>query len=172
MSEEHVELAPFSGRGRGLAGFVLCNRWPDSTREWGEALSLVVRLAAVPGMVNTSTVFHTSDETPEVSGDLPNPVGLMIVDGPVVGDTAVAPGTISGPTPHAAMLLHPPTQDHGPAEASGCVLLPGLPHLGLAHRAVWVAAQADGTVTKLVSDEEADVQKHPDTAVLAMLIAA
>lgn len=172
MTTEHVELAPFSGRGRALAGFVLCNRWPESTQEWAETLSLVVRLAAVPGMVPTATVFHTSDEKPTVSGDLTNPVGLMIVDGPVVGDEAVQPGALSEPVPHAAMLLHPPAGPESTAEAAGCVLLPGVPHLGLPHRAIWVNSQADGTVTRLVAAEEADVQKDPDTAVLALLMAA
>ena len=38
--------------------------------------------------------------------------------------------------------------------ASRCVLLPGLPHLGLEHRAAWVEAEADGTVTSMVSRVE------------------
>jgi hypothetical protein len=31
--------------------------------------------------------------------------------------------------------------------ASGCVLLPGIPHLGLEHRAAWAETKPDGTVT-------------------------
>jgi len=56
--------------------------------------------------------------------------------------------------------------------ASGCVLLPGLPHLGLEHRAAWVEAELDGTVTRLVSQVGVDPSMDPDTAVLAMLLAA
>jgi hypothetical protein len=56
--------------------------------------------------------------------------------------------------------------------ASGCVLLPGLPHLGLEHRAAWVEAERDGTVTRLVSKVGVDPAQDPDTAVLAMLLAA
>ena len=56
--------------------------------------------------------------------------------------------------------------------ASGCVLLPGLPHLGLEHRAAWVEAELDGTVTRLVSQVGVDPSLDPDTAVLAMLLAA
>jgi hypothetical protein len=56
--------------------------------------------------------------------------------------------------------------------ASGCVFLPGIPHLGLGHRAAWVEAEADGTVTRLVSQVEVNPLADPDTAVLAMLLAA
>ncbi len=56
--------------------------------------------------------------------------------------------------------------------ASGCILLPGLPYLGLDHRAAWVEAEYDGTVTRLVAQSGVDPAHDPDTAVLAMLLAA
>ena len=56
--------------------------------------------------------------------------------------------------------------------ASGCVFLPGLPHLGLEHRAAWVEADVEGTVTQLVSRVGIDPQGNVDTAALAMLLAA
>jgi hypothetical protein len=51
-------------------------------------------------------------------------------------------------------------------------LLPGLPYLGLQHRAAWVEAESDGTVTSMVSRVSVDPVCHPDTAILAMLLAA
>lgn len=168
----NVEIAPFAGRGRALAGFVVCGRWPNRTKEWAEVLTLIVRLAAVPGIVPQTTVFHTSEDKHRVSGDVQDAVGLMIVDGPIVGDGAIEPGAFSDRTPHAAMLLHPVGVGTDDEAASGCVLLPGVPHLGLGHRAVWVDAHADGTVTRLVARDDADVENDPDTAVLAMLLAA
>ena len=56
--------------------------------------------------------------------------------------------------------------------ASGCVFLPGLPYLGLDHRAAWVEADVDGTVTQLISKVGIDPQVNADTAALAMLLAA
>ena len=56
--------------------------------------------------------------------------------------------------------------------ASGCVLLPGLPELGLEHRAGWAEAEADGTVVTLRNQVGIDPGSDPDTAVLAMLLAA
>ena len=56
--------------------------------------------------------------------------------------------------------------------ASGCVFLPGLPHLGLDHRAAWVQADVDGTVTHLVSRSGVDPAGNADTAALALLLAA
>ena len=40
------------------------------------------------------------------------------------------------------------------------------------HRAAWVEAEPDGTVTRLVSQVGVDPAQDPDTAVLAMLLAA
>jgi len=75
------------------------------------------------------------------------------------------------------ILLHPPSETtpslpECSGAASGCVLLPGLPYLGLEHRAAWVEAEADGTVTSMVSRVGVDPISHPDTATLAMLLAA
>jgi hypothetical protein len=171
---DHVEIAPYHGGGA-LRGFVVSGRWPASTREWAQFLALAVRLAAVPGLVPTTTVFRSLDEKPD--DPQPGTVGLVASAGPVLGDGAPAPGQFSEPTPSALLLLHPPAESRPSTPevvgaASGCVLLPGLPHLGLEHRAVWVEAELDGTVTRLVSVVGVDPALDPDTAVLAMLLAA
>jgi hypothetical protein len=75
------------------------------------------------------------------------------------------------------VLLHPPGESRpstpeAAGAASGCVLLPGLPHLGMEHRAAWVEAEADGTVTRLISQVGVDPTRDPDIAVLAMMLAA
>ncbi len=49
--------------------------------------------------------------------------------------------------------------------------LPGIPYLGLDHRAGWVEAEADGTVTRLLSRVSVDLREDPDIAVLATLCA-
>jgi hypothetical protein len=104
-------------------------------------------------------------------------VGLVTLAGPVLGDGAPQPGQFSRATPPALLLLHPPAESRPSTPevvgaASGCVLLPGLPHLGLEHRAAWVEAEVDGTVTRLISKVGVDPSQDPDTAVLAMLLAA
>ena len=86
----------------------------------------------------------------------PNTVGLVVAEGTVVGETAVPPGYFAGHQPPALLMLHPPSETmpslpECTGAASGCVLLPGLPHLGLEHRAAWVEAESDGTVTSMVS---------------------
>ena len=175
MSEPRVEVSPFSRAGRGLSGFVVSGRWPSSTREWAQFLALAVRLAAVPGLVRTTTVFRAIEDVPD--NPQPGTVGLVTVAGPVMGDGAPRPGQFSQATPPALLLLHPPAESRPSTPevigaASGCVLLPGLPHLGLEHRAAWVEAELDGTVTRLVSKVGVDPAQDPDTAVLAMLLVA
>jgi hypothetical protein len=174
MSQPNVEVSPFHRGDRCLSGFVISGRWPASTREWAQFLALAVRLAAVPGMVPTTTIFSAIEDVPD--DPRPDTVGLVTNAGPVLGEGAPPPGHFACATP-ALLLLHPP-QESRPSipevvgAASGCVLLPGLPHLGLGHRAAWVEAEIDGTVTRLISEVEIDPAQDPDTAVLAMLLAA
>lgn len=174
MTDRNVEIAPYGGGGA-LRGFVVSGRWPSSTREWAQFLALAVRLAAVPGLLPTTTVFRAVDEVPD--DPQPYTVGLVTSAGPVLGDGAPTPGQFSQAPPNALLLLHPPSESRPSTPevvgaASGCVLLPGLPHLGLDHRAAWVEAEVDGTVTRLVSQVGVDPRMDPDTAVLAMLLAA
>lgn len=176
MTERPVEIAPFSRGDHVLSGFVISGRWPDSTREWAQLLALAVRLAAVPGMVSTTSVFSSTEDRLDPESPIPDSVGLVVLAGPVVGTGAVEPGRFEA-LPSALLLLHPP-QESVPSSpetagaASGCLLLPGLPHLGLEHRAAWVEAEVDGTVTRLESRIGVDPSHDPDTAILAMLLAA
>ncbi len=174
MSDERVEISPFHDGGS-LRGFVISGRWPASTREWAQFLLLAVRLAAVPGLLPTTTVFRAVEDVPHYP--LPGTVGLVTSAGPVLGDGAPEPGQFAVCFPPALLLLHPPAESRpstpeAAGAASGCVLLPGLPYLGLEHRAAWVEAEADGTVTRLISRVGVDPAQDPDTAVLAMLLAA
>ena len=174
MDQQPVEIAPFH-RNHALFGFVVSGRLPDNTREWAQFLTLAVRLAAVPGMVPTTTVFRATDDRPQ--DPHPGTVGLIVLAGPVMGEGAPGPGQLAALSPSALVLLHPPGESRpstpeAAGAASGCVLLPGLPHLGMEHRAAWVEAEADGTVTRLISQVGVDPTRDPDIAVLAMMLAA
>lgn len=169
-----VEVAPFHSRGA-LKGFVVSGRWPNSTKEWAQLLMVAVRVASLPGLLSTTTIFGVREELP----DKPQPgtVGLVLAEGPVVGEFAVPPGHFADRQPPALLMLHPPSETMPSlpeclGAASGCVLLPGIPHLGLEHRAAWVEAESDGTITSMVSRVGVDPISHPDTAILAMLLAA
>lgn len=169
-----IEIAPFHSGGA-LKGFVVSGRWPDSTKEWAQLLMATVRVASLPGLLATTTIFGVREELPDEPE--PGTVGLVMAEGTVVGDAAVPPGYFSQRQPPALLMLHPPSETtpslpECSGAASGCVLLPGLPHLGLEHRAAWVEAESDGTVTSMVSRVGVDPISHPDTAVLAMLLAA
>jgi hypothetical protein len=169
-----IEIAPFHSGGA-LKGFVVSGRWPDSTKEWAQLLMATVRVASLPGLLATTTIFGVREELPDEPE--PGTVGLVMAEGTVVGESAVPPGFFSQRQPPALLMLHPPSETmpslpECSGAASGCVLLPGLPHLGLEHRAAWVEAESDGTVTSMVSRVGVDPISHPDTAVLAMLLAA
>jgi hypothetical protein len=169
-----VEMAPFHSGGT-LKGFVISGRWPDSTKEWAQLLMVAVRVASLPGLLSTTTVFGVREELPECPQ--PGTVGLVLAEGPVLGEAAIPPGYFADHQPPALLMLHPPSETtpslpECAGAASGCVLLPGIPYLGLDHRAAWVEAEADGTITSMVSRVGVDPITHPDTAILAMLLAA
>lgn len=169
-----IGITPFHSAGN-LRGFVLSGRWPDTTKEWAHLLAFTVRVASMPGLLPTSTVFGVREEVPE--DPPPGTIGLLLAEGPVVGESAIPPGHFSDGSPPAVMVLHPPRETtpslpECAGAASGCVLLPGLPHLGLDHRAAWVEADSEGTVTSMVSRVGLDPITDPDTAVLAMLLAS
>lgn len=173
-SSRAIEIAPFHSGGS-LKGFVVSGRWPDTTKEWAQLLIVTVRIASLPGLLSTTTIFGVREELPEQPQ--PGTVGLVLAEGPVVGESALPPGYFADHQPPALLMLHPPSETtpslpECTGAASGCVLLPGLPHLGLDHRAAWVEAEFDGTVTSMVSRVGVDPISHPDTAILAMLLAA
>ncbi|GAB2525101.1 peptidase [Nocardia heshunensis] len=173
--DRQIGVMPFHARGS-LQGFVISGRWPDSTKEWAQVLVLAVRVAGMPGLLPTSTVFGAREELP----DDPDPamVGLVIAEGTVLGTAeGLRPGMFATHVPPALIMLHPPRETRPSlpectGAASGCLLLPGVPHLGLEHRAAWVETDSDGTVTSMVSRVGVDPISDPDTAVLAMLLAA
>jgi hypothetical protein len=168
-----VGLSPFARKDMTLAGFVMSGRWPESTREWAQVLLLAVRLAAVPGFVPTTSLFLAKEDVPD--DPAPDSVGIVTNSGPLIGDQAPSPGSIA--MPPALFVLHPPDETRpstpeAEGAASGCLLLPGLPYLGIEHRAAWVEAESDGTVTKLVSSVAVQTRDDPDLAVMAALLAA
>ncbi len=170
-----IQVSSFHHDDRSLAGFILSGRWPQSTREWTQFLAVAVQLAAQPGFLQHTSVFRAVDELPD--DPQPDTVGLVTCAGPVIGDDAPRPGELAIPQPTALLVLHPPaeTMPSTPevvGAASGALLLPGVPHLGLDHRASWVEAEPDGTVTRLVSRVGVDPSEDPDIAVLATLCAA
>lgn len=173
-TNDQVLITPFQAHGS-LRGFLIGGRWPDTTKEWAQLLALAVRVATLPGILATTTVFGAREDLPD--DPEPGTVGLVLAEGPILGEQALEPGQFAEHVPPALMMLHPPSETRPSlpecsGAASGCVLLPGVPHLGLQHRAAWVEAESDGTVTSMVSRVGVDPISDPDTAVLAMLIAA
>lgn len=173
-STRTVEVAAFQADGV-LHGFVVSGRWPETTLEWMKFLVLAVRVASMPGLLPATTIFSVREELP--TNPQPDTVGLVVADGTVVGASSLAPGHYGNRLPAGLIVLHPPAETTPSLPeldevASGCVLLPGLPHLGLDHRAAWVQADHAGSVTSMISRAGIDPMADADTAVLAMLLAA
>ncbi len=168
-----IGLTPFHRDGE-LRGMLISGRWPDTTLEWTQTLVASVRIACRPGFLRTTTVFGVIEDRPDKCDD--DTIGMMLAVGNVLGGDFVERGQFLGHAP-ALVMLHPPSETRASLPecavvASGCVLLPGVPELGLEHRAGWAEAEADGTVVNLRNQIGVDPNADPDTAVLAMLLAA
>src|ERR1700759_3239922 len=102
-----VEISPFHAGGS-LKGFVVSGRWPDSTKEWAQLLIVAVRVASLPGLLSTTTIFGAREELP----DQPEPgtVGLVLAEGTVVGKSAIPPGHFADHQPPALLMLQPPSE--------------------------------------------------------------
>ncbi|MFK5633362.1 peptidase [Ornithinimicrobium sp. LYQ103] len=166
-----VEVAPIT-RGGSLAGFLISNRWPDDTLEWATFLLLAVQTAAVPGLLGRSTVFRVIEAPPEGAE---RAVGLVLAEVMIGDEEQMTPGRYAEHPPPGLAVLHPPGSTLASVPeyrtASGCILLPGLPDLGLDHRAAWVEADAEGHVTRMASRGNVDPGCDADTAALALLLA-
>lgn len=172
MDRPKIEIQPLNEHGS-LSGFVLAGRWPDDTEEWTMVLLMAVRMAAVPGMLDVSTVFRVAEPA---SGLPAHGIGTVMAEGHLMGQHALRPGQFAEPLPPGLAILHPPSAnphaDAGHVRAAGCLLLPGLPHLGLDHRAAWVEADAHGNISRLVAAHDIDPWTDADTAALSTLLAA
>jgi hypothetical protein len=169
-----VQISAFESAGA-LSGFVVSGRWPENTLEWVKFLIIAVRCASVPGLLPVTTVFRVREELPDEPQ--PGTVGLVLAEGTLIGDHALTPGQFADPQPSGLLVLHPPSETRPSLPeydgvASGCVLLPGLPHLGLDHRAGWAEADHTGAVTSMRGRAGINPMDDADTAVLAMLLAA
>ena len=113
-----IEIAPFHSQGS-LKGFVISGRWPDSTKEWAQLLMVAVRVASLPGLLSTTTIFGAREELPDEPE--PNTVGLVVAEGTVVGESAVPPGYFARAPAAGAVDVAPAVGDHAVAARSARV---------------------------------------------------
>lgn len=156
-----------------LSGFVIGGRWPDSTLEWMQMLLIAVRVTAIPDLLPTATVFSIREDVPD--GDVENPVGIVFHESTVLESLSPDSMLRFEEQPAGLMILRPsietvPVLPEVENVASGCVFLPGLPHLGLEHRGGWIQSDREGNVTKMIAQSGIDPYTDEDTAILAEVL--
>ena len=83
VSDRPIGVSPFHSRGA-LKGFVISGRWPDSTKEWAQLLMVAVRVASMPGLLSTTTVFGAREELPDEPEPEEQPAAAA-ADNPLAG---------------------------------------------------------------------------------------
>ncbi|MEY5144878.1 MAG: hypothetical protein RL745_245 [Actinomycetota bacterium] len=170
-----IRLSPFQRTDKSLAGLVVSGRWPNELREWVHLMLLLTRLATTPGLVRTSEIFTATEDLPDTPAH--DAVGTIMDRGPAHNlDRSTSPDAAGGAVPAAALVLHPPgAANESPGfhgTATGALLLPGLPQIGLAHQAAWVEVEPDGTVARLATALITNPSADPDVVVLSQLLVA
>lgn len=192
-------LHPVTGA---LEGFTVHDRYPRDTAEWVNLLAVVVTHAALhPVSVTRPLLFAVLDLSDadsveafrdaephdrqtglvrdDDSAEVSRPYLRITALGPVADPAAEEPLRLVQPL--GAAVLHPlgttriddeEERDDVPGSAAGCLLLPGIPEVGLDHRAAWAAVREDGLVSRLTFTSHASPEVDPDVAYLATVMAA
>ena len=105
-----IEVAPLQADGS-LYGFMLLGRWPNDTVEWARFLVLAVQMAAVPGLLPSSTVFRVREDLPEQPH--PGAIGLVVAEGQLLGEHPLRPGHFAGQQPPGLDRAAPAVQHVG-----------------------------------------------------------
>lgn len=185
-----------------LEGFTVHDRYPRDTTEWVNLLAVVVTHAALhPVSVPRPLLFAVLDlSDTEAVGSyreaLPDDARAGLVDDDAGTDVSppflriTALGAVADPAaeeplrlvhPLGAAVLHPlgatrvddeEERDDVPVSAAGCLLLPGIPEVGLDHRAAWAAVREDGLVSRLTYTSHASPALDADVAYLTTVMAA
>lgn len=191
-------LHPVTGA---LEGFTIHDRYPHDTTEWVNLLAIVVTHAALhPVSVTRSLLFAVLDlsDTEAVEsyrerraedraaglvgpddGDVSPPYIRITALGAVADPQAEEPLRVVHPL--GAAVVHPlgatrvddeEEREDVPVSAAGCLLLPGIPEVGLDHRAAWAAVREDGLVSRLTYTSHASPDLDADVAYLATVMVA
>lgn len=167
------------------ATFLLSGRpTPQKTSDWMRLLVIVLSYVALKDPFEQS-MFYAAD-TPayrETETDEGNEVynGVTAVFhplAPVFSLVSTSRPVTTPATASAFLVLHPAGAHMHPdleepdslPVAGGALLLPGVPELGLDHRAAWAAVSVDGEIANMNYTSHAKLTEHQDIAVLSALL--
>lgn len=145
---------------------------PQRTSDWMRALVDVLTYVAVRRTLTTSMLYvaEPGDTTAGLAVTLVPVAPLLTGLSPAtVADLSAAPGWA---VLHPAGTMPTPDLDEAGSEpvAVGSLLLPGVPAIGLDHRAAWAAVDISGRVAHMRYTGHVNGSETLDLAVLAALL--
>lgn len=178
--DQGIRIRPRHDPDGTLVGFTMSGRHPDSTAEWTAALIAMLHQIATEPALPASTVFHAC-ETLRTPQQPDNGIAQINTLGTVPAELDACRNALQSPdcpTPLALLVLHPPglvplpelEEPGSRPTASGALLLPGIPDVGLDHRAAWAAVDTAGSIQRLAFSTHASLNETVDVAVLGALI--
>lgn len=144
---------------------------PTRTSDWMRALVDVVTYVAVADALRVS-MLYAADPQEKHTNDVHLVRLLPVAPALDLGKTQI-------PTDASALImLHPPGQQDFPdleepdshPVATGTLILPGVPQIGLDHRAAWAAVDTVGRVAHMRFTTHARMNETVDVALLATLL--
>jgi hypothetical protein len=160
MEDAGIRIVPRTEHGE-LEGFYVKGRRPESVLEWAHTT-----LAMAHFLINNAS-GRMSD--PIFFGLYDDPLRLFddaLVDIPVVEVGLENIDRVNFGAFALGGALIRSERDMG----VGALLFPGAPQIGMGHRASVVHVEADGTVHRMFTDDNANTHIDPDIAVLSSLL--
>ena len=166
--------------------FMLAGRpVPQRTSDWMRLLVIVLSYVALrdPFVKSMFYIAQTPADHPDRFQQDSEPVpqqDMTAFFSPLAPVFPVSPQhVLYAPVEASALLiLHPAgiqatpdlEEPDGLPVAVGALLLPGMPQLGLDHRAAWAAVSIDGEIANMNYTSHAKLTEHQDIAVLSVLL--
>jgi hypothetical protein len=161
MSETGIRLIPRTAEDGDFRGFYLKGRRPDNVLEWAHATMAMAHFAV--------TQIQSQFLQPNFYAIHDDP--LRLIDDTLLDIELVEVGTENldrskfGTFALGGCLVRIEREI-----AVGALLFPGAPHLGIGHTATVVHVDAEGTVHRMLSDDNARPSEDPDIAVLSTVL--
>lgn len=143
---------------------------PERTSDWMRILVSVLSYVAKTDIIHSSMLYAANPGPHQNSiAAVFEPIAPTFELGTVQDQLETLPSTYA-----AFVLLHPPGEETLPdldepealPAATGSLLLPGVPDLGLDHRATWAGVSADGLIAYMHFTTHAKLTETTDLYIL------
>lgn len=160
MQEIGIKIVPKMDHD-GVHGFVVKGRRPDSVVEWANATLAMAHYAIMSSDIKfrQPTFLAVHDDPLRLAEDTLVDIPVVEVGVDEIDRSKFGPFALGGAVVRVEREL-----------AIGALLFPGVPQLGIGHTVAVVHIEQNGTIHRMISDDNASPTIDPDIAVLSSIL--